>query len=218
MFLTMIKAALLSGSTAATLLILPMHASAANSFLNEPAAVAKIARSDAQETPRGRTNRLPLLGGIGASCLLAAACYLLALGMVREHRSKKRDEQRIAVALSKAVHDGVAEFGVEHSNVSFSLWVENEEDEHAPNSLILSRYRMLGYSGELRERTTACEDLPTRTIIYGNPYDIVSDQELLLGISRSVLKPEMLPFPSSVANTSSLTEGHPNLASISNQL
>jgi hypothetical protein len=101
------------------------------------------------------------------------------------------------------VRDGVVEFGVEHSGILFSLSVEDEENHAAPNSLILSRYRMLGYSGELRERDTACEDLPTRTIICPDPCDIVTDRELLLGIHSTVIKPERLPFPWSVADTSS---------------
>ena len=203
MVLSVIKAALLAEGLAAALLILPMRVSASNSFLNQPARSAKIRQSDARQAPGGVPKRSPLLWGIGACCPLIAACYLIVLRTLREQRRKERDEQQIAVSLLKAVRDGVVEFGVEHSSVSSSLWVEDEEDDAAPNSLILSPYRVLGYSGELRERATACEELPTRTIIRPDPCDSVTDRELLLGIPGIVLKPEWLPFPWSVADKSS---------------
>lgn len=206
MLLSVIKATVLSGGLAAALLILPMRVSASNSFHNQPAQSAKVRQMDAQEAPRGVPKRSPMLWGIGASCPLIAACCWLTLGTLREQRRKKRDEQRIAASLLKAVRDGVVDFGVEHSSIAFSLWFEDEENDAAPKSLILSRYRVLGYSGELRERATACEELPTRTIIRPDPCDSVTDRELLLGIPGIVLKPERLPFPWSVADRSSASK------------
>jgi hypothetical protein len=75
------------------------------------------------------------------------------------------------------------------------MWGEEEETDSAPKALVLSRYRVLGYSGELRVRDPGCEDLPTRTIIRPDPLEVVTDQELLLGIPRTVIKPERQPFP-----------------------
>jgi hypothetical protein len=200
MILIVNRAALLSGGLAAALLIQPMSVSASDSFRNQAAPSVKTRQSFRQNGDWGIPRRTMLR--IGASCLLIAACSLLTLVSSLENQRKKRDQQRIAAALSVAVRSGLLD-EVERSDVPvWSMWGEDDEAHSTPKSLILSRYRVLGYSGELRERAVQGEDLPTRTIVRSDPVEIVTDQELLLGIPRIVLKPEKLPFPWNVADAS----------------
>jgi hypothetical protein len=196
------KATLLSGCLAAAHLIQPMGVSASRSFLNQSAPSVKTWQSARQDIARGIPRRSALLWAMGASCLLMAGCSWLALANSQENERKKRDE-RIAASLSVAVHSGLLEFGIHRSDIHvWSMWGEDEPDV-APKSLILSRYRVLGYSGELRGPVaTDAEDLPTRTTVRPDPVEIVADQDLLLGIPHAFLKPEKRSSPWFVADTS----------------
>jgi hypothetical protein len=194
------RAALLSGALAAALLIQPMCISASTDVLNQSGPSVKALQSHVPYRVWGLA-KLALLLRIGASCLLIASCSGLALANSREKQRKNRDQERIAASLAIAVRSGLLD-EVQHSDVPvWSMWGEDESDSE-PKSLILSRYRMLGYSGELRERAVEGQDLPIRTIVRPDPLEIVTDQELLLGIPRTFVKPDRLPLPWAVDGTS----------------
>jgi hypothetical protein len=201
MRLTINRAALLSGGLTAALLFQPMRVSASDSFLNQSVPSVKTLQFGQQSGNWGLPLWTPLLR-VGASCLLIAACSLLTLASSRENQRKKRDQQRIAASLSVAVRSGLLDEVQRSDTPVWSMWGEDEETDSAPKALVLSRYRVLGYSGELRERDLGCEDLPTRTIVRPDPLEVVTDQELLLGIPRTVIKPERQPFPWAVDDTS----------------
>jgi hypothetical protein len=190
------RALLLSGALGAALFMRPMVLSASDSVLNQSIQSLKTRQSVQEDSDRGVPRRNLWLQ-IGASCLLIATCSGLTLASSREKRHRERDQQRIAASLSTAMRNGLLD-EVEHVDVPiWSLRAEEEETEHEPKALILSRYRTLGYSGELRERAVDGENLPVRTIFLCDPGQIVTDEELLLGIPRAVLKtkPQQAPVP-----------------------
>jgi len=194
------RAALLSGGLTAALFFQPMGVSASDSFLNQTSPSVKPRQFGRHYGVWDLPQRTPLLR-IGASCLLIAACSLLTLASSRENQRKKLAQQRIAASLSVAVRSGLLDEVQRSDTPVWSMWREEDETDSAPKALVLSRYRVLGYSGELRERDTGCEDLPTRTIIRPDPLEVVTDKELLLGIPRTVIKPQMQPFPWVVDDT-----------------
>jgi hypothetical protein len=183
------KASLLSGGLAVALLIQPMSASASSSVLNQSALSVRIWEFARQDTARSVPRRNPLLWAMEASCLLIAGCSWLALAKSQENERKKREEQRIAASLAVAVRSGLLEFGIQRSDIPvWSMWAEDETDV-APKSLILSRYRVLGYSGEIREPAADPDGLPSRTIVRPDALELVADRDLLLGIPHAFLKP-----------------------------
>jgi hypothetical protein len=202
MFLKINRAALISGGLAAALFIQPMCLSASTCTRIEAAPAVIIVQSHLLDI-FGRLPQRTLMLRIGASCLLIAACSGLALASTREKQRKNYDQSRIASSLSIAVRSGLLD-AVEHTDVPvWSRWGNEDETDCEPRALVLSRYRVLGYSGELRERAVDAEDLPVRTIVRRDPLDIVTDRELLLGVPRTVLRTEKVPLPWIVNDTPS---------------
>ena len=193
------RAALLYGGVAAALLIHPIVVSPSGTFVNNPSVETR--QSGGQKAAWRVPKQTPLLWGIERSCLLVTACSWLALAMSRVNWRRKGGQQQIAASLSMAMRSGLLD-EVQRSEVPvWSRWGEEEKDDSTPKALVLSRHRVVGYSGELRKRAVEGEDLPVRTIVRSDFSEIVTDQQLLLGVPRSVLKPEAQPLPGVVAGT-----------------
>lgn len=132
------------------------------------------------------------ISGVAAHHLMAfafmlTACLCLVTLRMKILRRATGKQAHLATILADSLRSGALEFdgGARTDTTLCQDWMDLDEPETPKTKRIPSRYEMLGYGGREPETVTF---IPPED----EPVALIRDEDLILGIQRALLSPDLL--------------------------
>jgi hypothetical protein len=113
---------------------------------------------------------------------------------IKRHWRNRVDARRLAESLAGALRSGVLEFGerIRGALPVRQAWIDDDEPEpeRMTRAIVPSRYHVLGYRQEGPYDLSVPAEPALRMLAAPDPFRMVRDEELLLGIPREFIRPE----------------------------